>query len=203
MNADEHYKNGQFKVNQNQLHEAIVHFTKAISLDAKNPFYYIERSVCYLNMEQFELALTDMDMSVKIDPEYAYFYSLRGFLKIKMKDIEGGIKDYEKSLELDPKNEITYNNLGMALEQVGNIKRAQKVFQEGNKILGYDPTKRETKVTENKLKESETGNIALNDKKESKSGTSIAKDVFSKKSTFKEFIEFIKNGFKLDKDEES
>ena len=77
-----------------------------------------------------------MNKSIELDENYAYFYSSRGFLKTKMKDMEGAIADYEKSLLLDPENEITYNNLGLALESMGNMNRAQKYYKKWNSILG-------------------------------------------------------------------
>jgi hypothetical protein len=41
-----------------------------------------------------------------------------------------------------------------------------------------------------------------NEEAKSEEKKKIAKEVFTKKSTFKEFLGFIKNGFKLDKDDQ-
>lgn len=198
MNAEQHYKSGQDKASNNDWKGAIESLTKAIEGDPKNPFFYNERAVCYLNLEQYDLSLFDMNKSVDLAPNYAYFYTSRGFLKARMQDMQGCVEDYEKSLELDPKNEITYNNLGLALEQIGNMTRAQRVFAEGNKVLGYDPKKR----LENQKEAAESASIDEAAKtKQSKS--QVAKDVFTKKSTFKEFMSFLGNGFKLKKDDKS
>lgn len=191
MKGEQHYKSGQDKANKNEWKAAIESFSRAIEAEPDNPFYYNERAVCYLNIDQYDLSLFDMNKSVEIAPKYAYFYTSRGFLKARMRDMQGCVADYEKSLELDPKNEITYNNLGLALEQMGNMKRAQRVFAEGNKILGYDPQKR----LEQKENTSDEQNKMTPDEKQTKG--KLAKDVFTKKSTFKEFMAFIGNGFKL------
>lgn len=196
MNATELYKLGKAKVSENELELAIELFTKAIDLDSTNPFIFNERAVCYLNLEQFELSLFDMNKSIEIDPNYAYFYSSRAFLKIRMRDMESGIADYEKSLELDPKNDITYNNLGLALEQMGNVKRAERVFADGNKVLGYDPKKR-LPENETNAKSSESVPAKEPEPTKAQSKAGVAKAVFTKKSSFKEFLGFIKNGFKL------
>ena len=82
-----------------------------------------------------------MNKSIELDDKYAYFFSCRGFLKTKMKDLDGAIQDYEISLELDPENEITYNNMALALESVGNMKKAQKYAKKSNELIGYDPEK--------------------------------------------------------------
>lgn len=199
MSAEQHYQSGQDKASKNDWKAAIESFTMAIECDPNNPFFYNERAVCYLNIEQYDLSLFDMNKSVDLAPNYAYFYTSRGFLKARMRDMEGCVADYEKSLQLDPKNEITYNNLGLALEQMGNMKKAQRVFAEGNKVLGYDPQKRLAEQKATKTDNSEKKEIEPT----APSKASIAMDVFTKKSTFKEFMSFIGNGFKLKKDDES
>lgn len=203
MSENAHYLAGINKIKENRHEEAIDLLTKAISEEPNNPFFYNHRAVAYLNLNQFNLSMFDMNMSIQLDDQYAYFFSCRGFLKARMKDPEGAIEDYEKSLELDPENEITYNNLGLVLEQLGSMSRAEKMYQKGNEILGYDPEKREmnkegthvvnqseSSATENPQKETDKKAIRKEKRK-------AAKEVFSSKSAFKEFLGFIGNGFKL------
>jgi len=215
MKDEELYKNGLDKVSQNKLDEAIELFTKAIELNSANPHYFNERAVCYLNTGKFDLSMFDMNKSIELDENYAYFYSCRAFLKSKMKDMDGAVEDYERSLELDPHNDITYNNMAIALESIGNMNKAQKYYKKGNELLGYDPEKRElsedgkTMVDKKEPTEKSTKlaehieEIKQNQKTEEPSKAAIAKDVFTKKSVFKEFISFIGNGFKLKDDDKS
>ncbi|OIQ31696.1 MAG: hypothetical protein BM555_05140 [Crocinitomix sp. MedPE-SWsnd] len=222
MDDKSHYDAGLAKVNENLFESAIEDFTKAIALNPNNPHYFNQRAVCYLNINKFDLSLFDMNKSIELDDKYAYFYSCRGFLKTKMKDMEGAIDDYEESLELDPQNDITYNNMALALESMGNMNKAQKYYKKSNEILGYDPEKRElneeqtymvdkeestsetakTEPSESKLKEHIDQVNTENEEANSEEKKKIAKEVFTKKSTFKEFLGFIKNGFKLDKDDQ-
>lgn len=203
-----HYIKGQNKLNENRFEEAIELFTKAISEDDTQPFYFIDRAVAYLNLEKYELSMFDMNKAIELDDNYAYFYSCRGFLKARMKDGKGAVEDYERSLQLDPSNEITYNNLGLALESMGNMKRAQKMYEKGNAILGYDPEKRQldesgqhmadkTSTIEQKKSEEESVDAPLDEKEVKAQRKKLAKEVFLKKSTFKEFLGFIGSGFKL------
>lgn len=215
MRDEELYQNGLHKVSQNKLEEAIELFTKAIELNATNPHYYNERAVCYLNMGKFELSMFDMNKSIALDEKYAYFYSCRAFLKTKMKDMDGAVEDYERSLELDPKNDITYNNMAIALESIGNMNKAQKYYKKSNEIIGYDPENRVLgedgkTMTDKTEPEQETSRLAdqikeIKQAQESKtpSKSSIAKDVFTKKSVFKEFLSFVLNGFKMKDHDES
>ncbi|MEO9533285.1 MAG: tetratricopeptide repeat protein [Crocinitomicaceae bacterium] len=221
MEENKHFQLGVAKVNENDFKGAIIHFTQAIEEDDKNPFHYNQRAVCYLNLHQFELSMFDMNKSIELDDHYAYFFSCRGFLKTKLKDMEGAIQDYERSLELDPENEITYNNMGLALESMGNMTRAQKYFKRGNSILGYDPENREMAEDGKVMQEKQEVKVekpepeqpsklgahvkevqAENSEQVKKEKKKIAKEVFTKKSVFKEFIGFIANGFKLKEDDQ-
>ncbi|MEX1001348.1 MAG: hypothetical protein WDZ35_04465 [Crocinitomicaceae bacterium] len=204
MNDNIHYQKGMSKVNENQFAEAIEYFNLAIAEEGENPFFYNQRAVCYLNLEQYELSLFDMNKSIELDEKYAYFYSCRGFLKARMRDMEGALMDYESSLELDPDNDITYNNMGLLLEQMGNMSRAEYAFKKGNDILGYDPKNRKLSADQKMMVDKgETEAEAEPEIKITTSRKQIAKDVFSKRSAFREFIAFIANGFKLKKDDKS
>ena len=216
MDDKSHYDAGLVKVNQNLFDLAIEEFSKAIAINTSNPHYFNQRAVCYLNLEKFELSLFDMNKSIELDAKYAYFYTCRGFLKTKMKDMEGAVSDYEISLELDPDNDITYNNMALALESMGNMNRAQKYYKKSNEAIGYDPENRvlnpeETFMVDKKEEASPEDKAKLKEhlqnikteqeiasKDESKR---VAKSVFTKKSSFKEFLVFIKNGFKLKEDD--
>ena len=223
MDDQSFYNSGLTKVNENLFDGAIEDFTKAIELNSSNPHYFNQRAICYLNIHKFDLSLFDMNKAVELDPKYAYFYTCRGFLKTKMKDMKGAIEDYETSLELDPKNDITYNNMALALESMGNMTRAQKYYKKGNDVLGYNPENRElneektfmvNKGEQEEVKHEEPKNESklkdhLNEieakkvEENKEAGRKVAKDVFTKKSTFKEFLGFIKNGFKLKDNDKS
>jgi Flp pilus assembly protein TadD len=201
MNESEHFQKALDKINKNQLEEAIDLLTLAIKYDSFNPFYYNHRAISYLNRKDFELALFDMNKSIELDENYAYFYTCRGFLKVRMGDPEGAINDYERSLELDPENEITYNNLGLVFEQMGNMKGANKMYNKSNQILGYEPSSRNQQIS--KTEQEEESSTAPNTKNQvKKERQQLAKSVLSNKSSFKEFLSFIRNGFKIQENDQ-
>lgn len=194
MNLNREYAKGMAKVKENDFLSAIEHFTAAIELDANNVEYYAERAVAYLNTTQYELSMFDMNICVDMEPNNSYRYSCRAFLKSRMGDADGAISDYEKAIMLDPEDAIAYNNLGLAQEQKGYHKKAQKSFEQSNELIGYKP---------NRLDSSEKSASEIKTEPNSQpqeiqpTKASVAKDVFTKKSSFKEFLSFIKNGFKL------
>ena len=201
MSENPLFLKGLAKIKENQFEEAVELLTKAIQEEPKNPFFYNHRAVAYLNQNKYDLSMFDMNKSIELDENYAYFFSCRGFLKARIKDFQGAIEDYEKSLELDPENEITYNNLGLVLEQMGAMARAEKMYKKGNDILGYDPEKRKMNDEGTHMVDDHSEEAPVSDKKEErKKKRKAAKQVFSNKKAFKEFLGFIGNGFKLKDD---
>ncbi|MBD3635949.1 MAG: hypothetical protein HUJ25_01295 [Crocinitomicaceae bacterium] len=212
MSENAHYLKGMAKINENHFEEAIELFTLAINDEPKNPFFYNQRAVAYLNLHRYDLSMFDMNMSIYLDDQYAYFYSCRAFLKTRMQDMDGAVDDYEQSLELDPQNEITYNNMALLLEQIGSMDMAKKIRKKGDELIGYDPEKRKlnkegTYMVDEQvpLKSNEPDSSAIPTSEDDKNTTQkkrkkLAKDVFTSKSAFKEFLSFIGNGFKLKDD---
>jgi Flp pilus assembly protein TadD len=208
MSKNEFFIKGLDKVNQNDFESAIELFSKALETENDKADIYYNRAVAYLNLEQTDLAVFDFSKLIEIDSKNAFYYSCRGFAKARTSDKQGAIADYEKSLELDPDNPITYNNMGLVQEQMGYMTKSQRSFEKSDVLRKSEDTAapqkqasngkiekevedRLNKVSKERLEE--LPNKVKTDKKKS----TIAKDVFTKKSTFKEFIAFIKNGFKI------
>mgnify|MGYP000035028118 CR=1 FL=1 len=202
-NAD-YFAQGMIKVKENDHQGAIDLFTQVLKADPKNANAYSQRAICYLNLDQLDLSLSDMNKAVEYDPEYSFRYQSRGYLRARLKDYEGAIKDYEKAVELDPDDAIAYNNLALAQEQMGWAQQAKENFDKSDTIQGIKTGEERAAERREKAEQAQEA-IATNETstEEGPSKGEIAKSVFTKKDTFKEFIQFIKNGFKLKQDDES
>ena len=205
MEPSQHYLNGMLKVKENDFAAAIELFTAAINENPEDVESYSERAVCYIHLEKLDLSLFDMNKSVELDPNYSYRYSCRAYLKGKMKDMQGAVDDYQRAVELDPQDIVAHNNLGIAQENLGYYKKAQKSFDKSNELLGYDPENREIvgdvamdKEEAAKVKEEEQKDAK---KVEQKKRRRVIMDVFSKKGEFRGFMKFIGNGFKMKNDD--
>ncbi|PCJ25834.1 MAG: hypothetical protein COA97_07075 [Flavobacteriales bacterium] len=140
-----------------------------------------ERGVSHFHNKDIDAAMDDMNKAVELEPENSYRYSSRAYIRAKI-DVDGAIEDYQKAVELDPKDSIALNNLGLLEENVGKIKSAKNRFKASNKIIGYNPDKRnEDKQTVNEGK-SFIGKVMLN--------------VFTSSATRKEYFKFLKSFFK-------
>lgn len=179
------------KIKKGKLAEAILFLDKAIEEEPTNAIYYSERGVCFLNIEQYGKALGDMNTSVKLDPDYSYRYASRGFVKDRMGDTKGGIADYEIAVKLDPEDSIAYNNLGLLQEKLGYQKSSKRNFAVADEIADGE-------VKEEQETKSSLPPITPNALETKKTVFSIIKNVFTNSSTRKEFVTFIKNGFKIE-----
>jgi tetratricopeptide (TPR) repeat protein len=199
MTKDAIFAQGLIKVKENDHFAAIELFSLVLKEDPKNANALSQRAVCYLNIQDHENSLKDINAAIEEDPTYGYYYQCRGYIKANVKDHEGAISDYEKAVELDPQDSIAYNNLAMAQEQMGWAKQAQSNFNKSDKIAGIKTAEERSKE---RLSKAEENSIEKKkDANEPASKSDIAKSVFTKKNSFKEFIGFIGNGFKLKKDD--
>lgn len=201
MTKDANFAQGLIKVKENDHFVAIELFSLVLAEDPKDANALSQRAVCYLNIGNYSKSMDDINAAIAVDPEYGYYYQCRAYIKASMKDYESSIKDYEKAVELDPQDSIAYNNLALAQEQMGWAKQAQSNFDKSDKIAGVKSAKERSEERISKSEDKANQTVATPDKSTTKGD--IAKSVFTKKSSFKEFISFIKNGFKLKKDDKS
>lgn len=90
--------------------QAIVEFSRAITLDPKNSVFYYDRGLAYFLMQNFEQALADLSEAVGLDPKNPTFYHDRGMvyhfrgILYDAADIFRAISDYSKAIALNPKD---------------------------------------------------------------------------------------------------
>ncbi len=192
--AIDELKNGKFQV-------ALEYINLALGENKSHPVLLAERATIFMYLKRKEEALEDMDLAIYLDPENPYRYSSRAYVKDFFGDLAGAIEDYEKCLTLDPEDIIAHNNLGLLIEKQGNMKKAQRHFQQADELLEQNPDW-QNRISIDKEKPNEANDTQIRPQiqptdTKSENKLSIAKNVFTKKSVFKEFIQFIFNGFKL------
>lgn len=199
MQISRHFTSGLTKVQEKKFQDAIQDFSVAIEEEPSFVDAYAERAVAYIQLEENELAMFDLNVCVELEPNNSYRYSCRAFLKARIGDLDGALLDYEKAIHLDPDDAIAYNNMGLVQEQKGYQKDAQQSFEKSNQIIGYKPNRFDEADPSKKNKTK----AVSDDTPEHESGMKIARSVFTKKSSFREFISFIGNGFKLKNNDKS
>jgi Tfp pilus assembly protein PilF len=202
----QHFTKARELVTQNKLNEALESINKCLEITPEHPDALSQRGVIYFHLKKEDLALMDMDRAVTLDASNAYRYSSRAYIRAAYKDIEGAESDYLKAIELDPKDEIAYNNYGLLLENRGHVELAKKHYTKADQLAGIKPIEQRAKEARDKSEESkakpEEAQHSVDDKQsipeqENSAMSTTIKSVFTKKSVFKEFVTFLKNGFKL------
>ena len=205
MFANKIHEEAEKALKEGKLEESIQLYTKALKEDPNNIDIISDRGVAYLNLSQKKECFEDLNKALQLQPDYAYRYACRAFAKKHFGDLDGAIIDYEKAVELDPEDTIAHNNLGLLLEQKGYQKKAQERFDKADKLSKLEDNllnvidvldeknsldeKPEVKEIEQLSDDSETP-VDRNKTKE-------FKKIFSSMKQFNEFMNFIKNGFKI------
>ena len=141
------------------------------------------------HLDRKEDSLIDMNKAVDLEPNYSYRYSSRAYIKASLGMTEDAILDYKKCTELDPEDAISWNNMGLLEDQLGWNKKAGKTFKKADSLEKVLKDKDITLEKKSKLPEPKP-EIPTSKKR-------IIKEVFTKKETFKEFVKFVRTGFKI------
>lgn len=190
-----HAERGASALESGQFDDAITHFSKAIEADPSIAQYHSERAVALVNLKKFQLAIQDLNQAVELDPEYGFRYASRAFVKNALGDKQGAIEDYLKAIELDPEDAISRNNLGLIYEYGGKQAASQQLYKESDEITAKTQVKKTSDTDANaKVGQENTSHLPP---EKTLTFFQIIKKVFTDKDTFKEFISFIKNGFKF------
>lgn len=216
---EEYHRKAIEAIDQGNYQKGLEYIEKALEISPYDPTFLTERGTLYLHLGERTKCLKDMDTVVNLEPKNGYRYSCRAYCRSFFKDIDGAVADYEVAVQLDPEDAIAYNNLGLLLERKGAMDRAKKNFNKADQISKENEefkdffdsrSEDEKKERENQFREeakkAEAKRKEVNPilfEEETRSRSEIAKDIFRKKSTFREFVGFIKNGFKLKQDDQS
>ncbi len=190
-----------------KVNEAIEAYSKALEMYPNHADIYSDRGVAHLHNMDKHSCFVDLNKALELQPNYSYRYASRAFAKNNFGDLAGAIIDYEKAVELDPEDAVAQNNLGLLLEQQGYKKSAEARYaradqlseQEDHLLELIDDLDQEVDVQRQETKKGSDIEVATTqeDVEDSANNSGEFKKIFTKKSQFKEFIRFIKNGFKI------
>eukprot|EP01022_Parablepharisma_sp_SALTPOND_P025068 TRINITY_DN570_c0_g1_i1.p3 TRINITY_DN570_c0_g1~~TRINITY_DN570_c0_g1_i1.p3 ORF type:complete len:587 (-),score=111.06 TRINITY_DN570_c0_g1_i1:21646-23406(-) len=104
--AEEVKSKGNEAYKAKKLVEALEHYDKAISMNPKEPIYYLNKASVYLEMKKFEDCLAACDEAIKIGEELhpkpfnkiAKAYARKGNCYTHMKNWKDALEMYDKSL---------------------------------------------------------------------------------------------------------
>lgn len=192
--------------------EALELYQLALKELPENPDLLHDHGVCLFQLGRGFEAMNELNKAALYQPEYSYRYSSKAWIKVALKDYQGALVDYKKAIELDPEDAIAINNLGMLEEQLGYHKEAKERFQVADELQGIlnkngiaSPVNKADLILPKRpaadSNKQPTPKVqAAASKERDLTRGKVVSSVFTKKG-LKEFIAFVRNGFKLgDKD---
>lgn len=184
--------------------EAIVLYSEALILNPGHPDILSDRGVAYLHLNDKDRCFEDFNLALELQPDYAYRYASRAFAKSHFDDLDGAIEDYEKAVELDPEDAVAHNNLGLLYEKMGYFRKAKERFERADKLskIEDDLLKMMNEMENDKPKSSEIAESTDAHKQPIPNETELSssqelKKIFTSRKQFREFLNFMKNGFKI------
>ncbi|MFQ5750972.1 MAG: tetratricopeptide repeat protein, partial [bacterium] len=133
LTANEWFQKGY---NTEDCQKKITYFTKALAIEPTFLPAYINRGVCYDNLEQYENAIQDYSEALNIKPGYALVYNYRGMSYNSLGKFEAAMQDYNKALKIDPLFVLAYENRGVLYRQLGKYRQ---VIQDFSKAIELEP----------------------------------------------------------------
>lgn len=207
LHAESYYNRGMARIMLGEYYKALLDFDEALNLSPKNAQIYGERAVAKFHLQDHRGALEDFNLAVEFDFENPYRYSSRAYIRAILGDVIGAMNDYKKAIALDPNDAIAYNNLGLLEEQLGYQQNAQANFAKADQIADTGKTfeKPDIEAIVQKYEAKEKARLASLQLQKQPKGTGelentkptiknywlIIREVFTSKSTFYEFINFI------------
>jgi len=208
MFVNNQHKKADALLDEQKYDKAIIAFNLALEKNPKHPVILSHRGVCFLHLNQKKSCLDDLNEAKDLEPENSYRYASLAYAMDFFGDLDGAISMYEIAVKLDPDDAIAHNNLGLLLEKKGYMTKAKDKFDRADRLAGIEKKFYQTLEEEEKQQQQEAtvkpkDGTPLQPKKQEiippPSKKSILKSLVTDKSTFREFLNFIKNGFKIKK----
>jgi tetratricopeptide (TPR) repeat protein len=129
---------GALLLREGQVNEAIVHFQKALEIDANQVEVQANLGNALLQKGAFEEAIAHYNKALQIKPTYAEVHYNLGNALLRQGQADEAIAEYEKALEIKPDFADVHNNLGLVLFQKGEVDQAIAHYQRALEINPQD-----------------------------------------------------------------
>jgi tetratricopeptide (TPR) repeat protein len=134
---------GALLFREGRVREAIVHFQKAVEIDAEQPEPQANLGNALLQNGDVEKAIAQYYNALRIKPNYAEVHYNLGNALLHNGRADEAIDHYEKAIALKPDYADAHNNLGIVLFQKGEVDQAIAHYQ---RALEIDPQNVQTRA---------------------------------------------------------
>ena len=129
---------GALLFRQGRVNEAILHFRKAVEIDAEQAEPQANLGNALLQNGDLDEAIAQYSNALRIKPNYAEVHYNLGNALLRKGQADEAIAQYEKAIALKPDYANIHNNLGIVLFQKGEVDRAIAQYQRALEINPQD-----------------------------------------------------------------
>ena len=214
MYINDQHKKADLFLDQQKYDKALNAFNLSLKISPNHPDLLSQRGVVHIHLNNKKEAISDFNLALELEPNNSYRYASRAYAKDFFGDLEGAIEDYQMAVKIDPEDAIAHNNLGLLLEKKGYQNKAKENFDRADLLAKHQENflQKLDELEQNKPADPSVDNgnkpkngVKLQPKKmvsdKPLTKVEIIKNIFTNKTQFKEFISFIKNGFKIKNDD--
>jgi protein O-mannosyl-transferase len=129
---------GALLFREGRVNEAIVHFRKAVEIDAEQAEPQANLGNSLLQNGDVDEAIAQYDNALRIKPNYAEVHYNLGNALLRKGRADEAIAEYEKAIALKLDSADVHNNLGIILFQKGEVDQAIAHYQKALEINPQD-----------------------------------------------------------------
>jgi len=133
-----HNNLGAVLLREGQVNEAIVHFRRAVEIDADQVEAQANLGDALLQKGELDEAVAQYYKALQIKPTYAEVHYNLGNALLREGQADEAIAHYEKALQIKPDYADVHNNLGIVLFQKGEVDQAIAHYQRALEINPRD-----------------------------------------------------------------
>ena len=133
-----HNNLGAVLLREGQVNEAIVHFRRALEIDADQVEAQANLGDALLQKGELDEAVAQYYKALQIKPTYAEVHYNLGNALLRKGQADEAIAHYEKALQIKPDDADVHNNLGVVLFQKGEVDQAIAHYQRALEINPQD-----------------------------------------------------------------
>jgi tetratricopeptide (TPR) repeat protein len=136
LSATDCYLRGVSLIRERNYEDAIAANTRAIQLNPRYEYAYINRSYAYSSLGRFQQGLEDANKAIELNPKLALAFLNRSLANSNLGNLEQILEDSDRAIELDPQLEEAYVNRSHANYKIGNHRQA---FEDASRAIELNP----------------------------------------------------------------
>ncbi|WP_010581610.1 tetratricopeptide repeat protein [Schlesneria paludicola] len=116
---------GEILSKRKQYTAAVADLSKAIQIDASNPYFYQSRGHCLRELGHYQHALSDLSKAIQLQPNFAKALYERGLTFAAIDRHANAIEDFSKAISLSQEFAEVYLHRAKSFIRVGKVAQAR------------------------------------------------------------------------------